>query len=120
MADLAEVSSHKGMITTSAQRALSFLAVLLVGGTAISLAVRDYYYHIFAWVLTFNLIFEPGVLTPWIGGWTNERDGIEIYVVYALIFAIIGLTGVLMVLMAFLRPAWLRWLLLAAMMPFAW
>lgn len=80
--------------------------VFLLGAGLVALAVRIFYYAIFPWVLSFNLVFPPGVLTPWIEGWTAERDGIEIYVLYSLLFVCIGLSALFGFGLTFLSPRW--------------
>lgn len=93
------------------------LGQLLLIAAVVTFLARTFYFLIFPWVLSFNLAFRPGELTPWIENWTNERDGIEIYVVYILVFAIIALSALLHWLMvklwrqgkiAAIRAVWVR------------
>lgn len=64
-------------------------AFLFMSG-AITFFFKKLYYKIFPWVLSKNVIFPEGTITPWIQSWAFERDGIEIYVLYIFMFLIIG------------------------------
>lgn len=57
---------------------------------AITFGFRKFYYFIFPWVLSKNIIFPKGTLTPWIEAWSASRDGIEIYVLYVMMFLLIA------------------------------
>ncbi|MCS6762614.1 MAG: hypothetical protein MO846_12175 [Candidatus Devosia symbiotica] len=68
------------------------ITIILAAALATEL-FRETYYLIFPWVLSFNLTFPQESYTSTIGRWVSERDGIEIYVVYAFTFVIMGLTA---------------------------
>lgn len=86
--------------------------LILIAATVVY-GFRGFYYRIFPWVLSKNVIYPPGTLTPWIEGWNAERDGIEIYVLYALMFLIIVTVAMLAGLSRFVRNRWIGGVLLA-------
>lgn len=88
------------------------LELILIAG-AVVYVFRGFYYRIFPWVLSKNVTYPPGTLTPWIEGWNAERDGIEIYVLYALMFLIIAAVAMLAGLSRFVRSRWISGVLLA-------
>jgi hypothetical protein len=79
-----------------------FLWLISISSTVVY-GFRKFYYHIFPWVLSKNIIYPPEALTPWIAGWNTERDGIEIYVLYVFIFLIILTTTLSIFVLKFLH-----------------
>lgn len=79
---------------------LSALKIILISG-AITFLFKSLYYEIFPWVLSKNIVFPAWDITPWMMSWTRERDGIEIYVLYVLMFAISAVSA--LALNAFLK-----------------
>lgn len=73
---------------------LSALKIIFIAGT-ITLLFKNFYYEIFPWVLSKNVVFPAWEIAPWMLNWTRERDGIEIYVLYTLVLAIIGTSTLL-------------------------
>lgn len=57
--------------------------------------LREFYFSISPWVLSQNKIYPKGVLTPWMERHNEARDGIEIYVLYILMFMSIGISAIL-------------------------
>lgn len=86
---------------------------LILIAAAVVYGFRGFYYRIFPWVLSKNVIYPSGTLTPWIAGWNAERDGIEIYVLYAFMFLIIAAVAMLVGLSRFVRNRWIGGVLLA-------
>lgn len=93
--------------------ALYRLTGLAIIAAAVVYAFRSLYYLIFPWILSKNLIYPSGTLTPWIEGWNAERDGIEIYVLYLWMFLIIGAVMALAALFRFIPNKWVGGVLLA-------
>lgn len=89
------------------------LVGLLLIAALVVFGARGFYYRIFPWVLSQNLIFPPGTLTPWIAEWNSERDGVEIYVLYAFMLLIIAAVTTLAGLFTFVRNKWLGGVLMA-------
>jgi hypothetical protein len=44
------------------------------------------YFQLAPWIWSQNLPFKPAEITPWVLPWLGERDGIELYALYALMF----------------------------------
>ena len=44
------------------------------------------YFQLAPWIWSQNLPFKPEEITPWVLPWMGERDGIELYALYALMF----------------------------------
>ena len=65
-------------------------AALAMWGVLATLLFRWLYYAIAPWVWSKNATYPPGTLAPYIEYWNAERDGIEIYVLYAGMFLIIS------------------------------
>lgn len=82
----------------TAQKHRSFLSAftLVLFATAVVFVFYKSYYTIFPWILSKNIVYPDGTLTPWMQAWARERDGIEIYVLYGVMFlnmaALMGLT----------------------------
>ena len=87
--------------------------VLILFATAVVFVFHKFYYAIFPWVLSKNTVYPNGILTPWIQGWTAERDGIEIYVLYGGMFLILAAVAVLAMLSRQLHNKWIDVALIA-------
>jgi hypothetical protein len=66
----------------SAWRLLEF-AVL---ATAVAGLLYFGYFQLAPWIWNQNLPIKPEEITPWVLPWMGERDGIELYALYALMF----------------------------------
>jgi len=44
------------------------------------------YFQLAPWIWSQNLPFKPEEITPWVLPWMEERDGIELYALYTLMF----------------------------------
>lgn len=62
---------------------------LLVIAAAISSVFYLLFYHYAPVFWALNSKVKPELLTPWINSYMWERDGIEVYVLYALMFAVL-------------------------------
>ena len=89
---------------------VSIAAILI--GSFVSLVLRRFYYITFPLIQSFNTIYPPGTLAPLIEEWTVERDGIEIYALYILVIAIIGLTALLVFGLSLLKVRWMQALIM--------
>jgi hypothetical protein len=115
--------SNPGMNSSSpGLRGQSLMAaiVLVLLSAGVAFGFREFYYAIFPWVLSKNIVYPPGALTPWILAHSSERDGIEIYVLYGMIFLNIAVVMVLVTLSRYLRNKWLDLALLAGTCLLSW
>lgn len=89
------------------QRFQSFLLIFFYSA-AITFYIRKLYYRIFPWVLSKNVIFPIGKITPWIQNWQAQRDGIEIYVLYTFIFLIMALLLIFVGIIKAINNKWIN------------
>jgi hypothetical protein len=66
----------------SAWRLLEFTVL----ATAVAGLLYFGYSRMAPWIWSQNLPFKPEEITPWVLPWMGERDGIELYALYALMF----------------------------------
>ena len=65
--------------------ALSLLNVTVLA-TAVAGLLYFAYFQLAPWIWSKNLPIRPGEITPWFLQWVVERDGIELYALYVLMF----------------------------------
>jgi hypothetical protein len=78
--------SHRKHGTSLLRAAL----LIVLTSASITYCFHQIYAAIFPWVQGWNIHYPPDTLTPWIAAWNTERDGIEIYVLYAGMFLIMS------------------------------
>ena len=64
----------------------SDLLKLAILATAIAGLLYFAYFQLAPWIWSKNLPIRPGDITPWFLQWIVERDGIELYALYVLMF----------------------------------
>jgi hypothetical protein len=98
---------EQGLRDHSPGAARGVLEILLL-----ALAVSGFWYYLYyllaPWIWRQNLPLRPQELTPWMLPWTKERDGVEIYALYALCFLNILSVFPLWCLVRQLRGRWGR------------
>jgi len=95
------------------------IGALLVISAAISCFVYHLFYHFAPVFWEMNSKFPVNELTPWISSQMWNRDGIEVYVLYVLMFTVVAVVYGLWQLYCRLGSKKIRLALLAALLPAA-
>ena len=80
-----EVDSKFDAAQLKSNSVLGMLEMIILATAAAGLLYFGYF-QLAPWIWSQNLPFKPEEITPWILPWMGERDGIELYALYALMF----------------------------------
>jgi hypothetical protein len=80
-----EVESNLNATQVKSNSVLGMLEMIILATAAAGLLYFGYF-QLAPWIWSQNLPFKPEEITPWILPWMGERDGIELYALYALMF----------------------------------
>jgi len=97
----------------------SGVGALLVVSAAISCIFYHLFYHYAPVFWGMNSKVDPAVLTPWIYYQMWNRDGIEVYVLYGLMFAVLASVYCFWKLLCWFKTKQIRFWLLVALIPAA-
>ncbi len=68
------------------QNKLTKLLCIFLISILATLICYHIYYLLAPWIWSKNIKYSPGVVLPWISCWQFQKDGIEIYALYIMIF----------------------------------
>ncbi len=73
-------------ISDNTDNKLKIWEIVLISSAVCGL-LHAVYFMLAPYIWNQNLQFDPQEITPWIRQWTHQRDGIEIYALYILMFS---------------------------------
>lgn len=81
-----ETDFKQSAMYVKSNSALDLLEMTVLATAIAGLLYFWYFLQLAPWIWSQNLPFKPVEITPWILPWLEDRDGIELYALYALMF----------------------------------